>query len=203
MFAQIVSTKKPDGQTYQYLHIVESYREGRPVKKRRVASLGNIGQYSERELEPIIRTLESLRPHRTTGSLEDFEAQQVLPFGVPYVVQFLWNPLGLTEAIRDALRDRAVTVDVARYVQAMVIQRLVDPASQLRLFCTLEDLSLPDWGGEPWQLQPCYRALDSLVDIQPPRERMLYGRLTDLLNFRLSWVLYDLTSTHLHGHACP
>ncbi|TDY46228.1 hypothetical protein C7445_1072 [Alicyclobacillus sacchari] len=40
MFAQIVSTKKPDGKTYQYLHIVESYREGRTVKKRRVASLG-------------------------------------------------------------------------------------------------------------------------------------------------------------------
>ncbi|MCY0899986.1 MAG: hypothetical protein OWU33_13865 [Firmicutes bacterium] len=115
----------------------------------------------------------------------------------------MWNPLGLTEAIRDALRDREVTVDVARYVQAMVIHRLVDPASKLRLFHTLDDLSLPDWGGEPWQLQPCYRALDYLVDIKPQLERVLSGRLTDLLNFKLSWVLYDLTSTHLHGHACP
>ncbi|ACV58531.1 hypothetical protein Aaci_1507 [Alicyclobacillus acidocaldarius subsp. acidocaldarius DSM 446] len=159
MFAQIVSTKKPDGKTYKYLHIVESYREGRTVKKRRVASLGNISQYSEREIEQIIRTLESLLQHRTTGSLEDFEAQQVLHFGVPYVVQFLWNQLGLTEAIRDALRAREVTFDVARYVQAMVIHRLVDPSSKLRLFHTLDDLYLPDWGGEPWQLQHFYRAL--------------------------------------------
>ncbi|WP_231862933.1 IS1634 family transposase [Alicyclobacillus mali (ex Roth et al. 2021)] len=203
LFAQIVSTKKPDGKTYKYLHIVESYREGRTVKKRRVASLGNISQYSEREIEQIIRTLESLLQHRTTGSLEDFETQQVLHFGVPYVVQFLWNQLGLTEAIRDALRDREVTFDVARYVQAMVIHRLVDPSSKLRLFHTLDDLYLPDWDGEPWQLQHFYRALDYLVNIKPQLERVLYGRLTDLLNFRLSLVLYDLTSTHLHGHACP
>ncbi|WP_232070086.1 hypothetical protein [Kyrpidia spormannii] len=127
MFAQIVSTKKPDGKTYKYLHIVESYREGGTVKKRRVASLGNISQYSEREIEQIIRTLESLLQHRTTGSIDDLETHRVLQFGVPYVVQFLWNQLGLSEAIRHALKDREVTFDVARYVQAMVIHRLVDP----------------------------------------------------------------------------
>nr|WP_026962433.1 IS1634 family transposase [Alicyclobacillus herbarius] len=203
MFAQIVSTKKPDGKTYKYLHIVESSREGGTVKKRRVASLGNISQYSEREIEQIIRTLESLLQHRTTGSLEDFEAQQVLQFGVPYVVQFLWNQLGLTEAIRDALKDRDITFDVARYVQAMVVHRLVDPSSKLRLFRTLDDLYLPDAGSEPWQLQHFYRALDHLVEIKPQLERALYSRLTDLLNFKLSLVPYDLTSTHLHGHACP
>ncbi|WP_245629153.1 IS1634 family transposase [Alicyclobacillus shizuokensis] len=203
LFAQIVSTKKPDGKTYKYLHIVESYRDGRTVKKRRVASLGNISQYSEREIEQIIRTLESLLQHRTTGSIDDFETHHVLQFGVPYVVQFLWNQLELTEAIRHALKDRDVTFDVARYVQAMVIHRLVDPSSKLRLFQTLDDLYLPDAGPEPWQLQHFYRALDYLMDIKPQLEQVLYSRLTDLLNFKLSLVLYDLTSTHLYGHECP
>ncbi|WP_245543422.1 IS1634 family transposase [Kyrpidia tusciae] len=203
LFAQIVSTKKPDGKTYKYLHIVESYREGGTVKKRRVASLGNISQYSEREIEQIIRTLESLLQHRTTGSIDDLETHRVLQFGVPYVVQFLWNQLGLSEAIRHALKDREVTFDVARYVQAMVIHRLVDPSSKLHLFQTLDDLYLPDAGSEPWQLQHFYRALDYLMDIKPQLERALYSRLTDLLNFKLSLVLYDLTSTHLYGHECP
>ncbi|MCL6445766.1 MAG: IS1634 family transposase [Alicyclobacillus sp.] len=203
MFAQVVSTKKPDGKTYKYLHIVESYRDGGTVKKRRIASLGNISQYSDPEIEQIIRTLESLLQHRTTGSIDDFETHHVLQFGVPYVVQFLWNQLGLTEAIRHALKDREVTFDVARYVQAMVIHRLVDPSSKLRLFQTLDDLYLPDAGSEPWQLQHFYRALDYLMDIRPQLEQVLYSRLTDLLNFRLSLVLYDVTSTHLYGHECP
>jgi hypothetical protein len=36
LFPQVVSTKKSDGRTYRYLHIVESYREGKSVKKRSV-----------------------------------------------------------------------------------------------------------------------------------------------------------------------
>lgn len=47
VFAQIIFTKRADGRTYRYMHIVESYREGKSVKKRRIASLGNIDAYSE------------------------------------------------------------------------------------------------------------------------------------------------------------
>lgn len=203
MFAQVVSTKKPDGKTYKYLHIVESYREGKTVKKRRIASLGNISDYSDKEIEQFIRTLESLLQDPARGSIEDFETRNVQHFGVPYVVQFLWDQLGLTAAIQDALKGRNVTFDVARYVQAMVIHRLVDPSSKLRLFQTLDELYLPDADGGDWQLQHFYRALDHLMDIKPDLERVLYRRLTDLLNFRLSLVLYDLTSAHVHGHECP
>lgn len=203
LFAQVVSTKKPDGKTYKYLHIVESYREGKTVKKRRIASLGNISDYSDKEIEQFIRTLESLLQDPARGSIEDFETRSVQHFGVPYVVQFLWDQLGLTDAIQDALKGRNVTFDVARYVQAMVIHRLVDPSSKLRLFQTLDELYLPDTDGDDWQLQHFYRALDHLMDIKSDLEQVIYRRLTDLLNFRLSLVLYDLTSTHLHGHECP
>lgn len=202
MFAQIVSTKKADGRTYRYLHIVESYRDGKTVKKRRIASLGNIDAYSEKEIEQIIEKLESVLHHRTRGSAEDLEPIQTLQFGVPYVVQVLWDQLGLTDMIRDALKDRAVMFDVARYIQAMVINRLLDPSSKLHLFDTIEDLYLPS-SDESWQLQSFYRALDYLMDIKPQLEKGLYARLTDLLSFRLTLVLYDLTSTHVTGHHCP
>lgn len=201
MFAQIVSTKKPDGKTYRYLHIVESYREGNTVKKRRIASMGNIDDYSEKEIEQIIFKLQSLLQNRVFGSLEDLNPDSTLHFGVPYVVQFLWDQLGLTNAICDALKDREVTFDVAAYIQAMVTNRLLDPSSKLHLFDTIEDLYLPDASIE-WQLQHFYRALDYLMDIKPQLERFLYSRLTDLFNLRLSLVLYDLTSTHVTGHHC-
>ncbi|QQE78184.1 IS1634 family transposase [Alicyclobacillus sp. SO9] len=203
MFAQVVSTKRPDGRTYRYMHIVESYREGKTVKKRRIASLGNIDNYSEQEIEQFIRTLESLLQNRTSGSIEDFDPKSTLSFGVPYVVQFLWDQLGLTKAIETGLKDRQVTFDVARYVKAMVCNRLMNPSSKLDLFHTIEDMYLPEEEGESWQLQHFYRALDHLMDMKPELETFIYQRLTDLLNFRLSLVLYDLTSTHLSGHHCP
>jgi transposase len=203
LFAQIVSTKRPDGRTYRYMHIVESYREGKTVKKRRIASLGNIDAYSETEIQQFIRTLESLLHNRVTGSLADLNPQSTLSFGVPHVVQFLWDQLELTQAIQSNLHDRDIIFDVARYVQAMVISRLVNPSSKLELFRTIDDLYLPDAGQESWQLQHFYRALDALMDMKPQLEQWIYGRLTDLLNFRLSLVLYDLTSVHVTGHHCP
>ncbi len=203
LYAQIVSTKKADGRTYRYLRIVESYRDGKTVKKRQVASLGNIDDYSEKEIQQIIRTLESLLQNRTQGDAEDFQPLHSLQFGIPYVVQVLWDQLGLTAIIQEALRDRQITFDVPRYLQAMVMNRLLDPSSKLHLFETLEDLYLPDGDGEPWQLQHFYRALDVLMDIKPQIEKAIYARLTDLLNFRPTLVRYDLTSTHVTGHHCP
>jgi len=202
MFPQIVTTKKPDGSTYRYLHVVESYREGASVKKRRIASLGNIDVYSDKEIEQIIRKLESVLQNRVFGSLDDLNPVCMLEFGVPYVVQFLWDQLHLTEAIRSALGTRNVEFDVAEYIKAMVVSRLADPASKRELFLTVEDFYLPD-SPKKWQLQDFYRALDYLMDIKPELEHHLYRELTNLLNFQLSLVFYDMTSTHVTGHCCP
>jgi transposase len=202
LFPQIVSTKKADGKTYRYIHIVESYRDGKTVKKRRIASLGNIDEYSEKEIEQIILKLNSLLQNRVLGSLNDLDPEATLNFGVPYVVQFLWDQFGLTKAIGEALRDREMTFDVSSYIQAMVINRLIDPSSKMHLFDTIKDLYMPQVSHE-WQLQHFYRALDYLMDIKPQLERFLYHRLTDLFNLQLSLVLYDLTSAHVTGHHCP
>ncbi|EGW39437.1 transposase IS4 family domain protein [Desulfosporosinus sp. OT] len=75
MFPQIVSTKKGDGKTYRYLHIVESYRDGKILKKRRITSLVNIDECSEKEIEQIILNLKlnSLLQTRVLGSLNDLD----------------------------------------------------------------------------------------------------------------------------------
>jgi hypothetical protein len=202
MFPQIVTTKKADGKTYRYLNVVENYREGKVIKKRIIATLGNIDRFSEKEIQQIILKLQSVLQNRVLGTVDDFNPLSAMHFGVSHVVQFLWDQLGLTQAIRDALKDRDIEFDVAAYIRAMVVNRLQDPSSKLQLFQTIEDLYLPD-GGQDWQLQNFYRALDHLMDIKPELERFLYARLTDLLNFRLSLVFYDLTSTHVSGHCCP
>ncbi|WP_407947621.1 hypothetical protein [Paradesulfitobacterium ferrireducens] len=49
----------------------QSYREGKTVKKRRIASLGNIDAYSDKEIEQIILKLESLLQNRVVGSIDD------------------------------------------------------------------------------------------------------------------------------------
>lgn len=201
MFPTIVSTKKADGKTYRYFHVVESYREGKTVKKRRIASLGNIDEYSDKEIEQIILKLNSLLQHRVMGSLSDLDSKATLHFGISYVVQFLWDQLDLSKAIREALKEQEIAFDVSGYVQAMVINRLLNPSGKVCLFDTIEDIYLPNVS-DKWQLQNFYQALDYLMDIKPQLERFLYARLTDLFNLQISLVFYDLTTTHFSGHHC-
>ncbi len=89
MFPQIVTTKKSDGSAYRYLHIIESYRVGSAVKKRRIASLGNIDAYSEKEIEQIIHKLESVLQNRVLGSVNDLNPVCMLEFGVPVIVKIV------------------------------------------------------------------------------------------------------------------
>lgn len=93
----------------------------------------------------------SLLQNRTSGSIENFDPKSTLSFGVPYVVQFLWDQLGLIKGIQAELKDRQVIFDVSRYVKAMVCNRLMNPSSKLDLFRTIEDMYLPETEDEPWQ----------------------------------------------------
>ena len=45
----------------------------------------------------------------------------------------LWDQLELTQAIQAQSETRQVTFDVARCLQAMVVNRLMDPSSKLNL----------------------------------------------------------------------
>jgi hypothetical protein len=176
------------GRTYTSVLLRQSYREGRSVKHRTLASLT--------ALPPaVIDAIErSLRGERLVPAGEAFRVVRSLPHGHVAAVLGLARSLGLP-----ALLDRAPSRsrDLAL---GMVVARILAPCSKLATARTLGQSTL----GQVLDVADAtedelYRALDWLLARQARVERAFARRhLTEG-----SLVLYDLTSVYVEGSHCP
>ncbi len=187
MFAQIVLTKKPDGRTYKYLHIVESYRDGKTIKKRRIASLGNIDGYSEKDIEQIIHKLETLLKNRVLGTAFDIKPYELVDFGISYIIHFLWDELDLTGFIRNSLCDTNIDFDVSHYIKILVINRLSNIFGKFHLYDIIDNMYLPNSNND-LILANFYNTLGYLAEIKPKLELYLYSKQANLVKPSLSIV---------------
>ena len=176
------------GRTYTSVLLRQSYREGRSVKHRTLASLT--------ALPPaVIDAIErSLRGERLVPAGEAFRVVRSLPHGHVAAVLGMARSLGL-EALLDRRPSRPRDLALG-----MVAARLLAPASKLATARTLGQSTL----GQLLDVADAtedelYGALDWLLARQARVERAFARRhLTEG-----SLVLYDLTSTYVEGSHCP
>jgi transposase len=171
----------------------ESYREGGKVKKRTLANLS--------KLPPQV--IEGLRSLLRGGvAIEDLsEAVEVLetwPWGHVGAVLGTARKLGLeTLLAREPCPER-------NRVMAMIVARVLDPASKLATARSLGEEShlvalRAELGLQSVQAEQLYSALDWLYVRQAAiEERLARRHLEDG-----SLVLYDVTSTYFEGRSCP
>ena len=197
MFVKTTRRRRGD-KLYEYLALVESFRDGSKVKHRTLLRLGEVTALREsgrlgRIVAALERHLESERVD--VGALAAEGAPAV---GAVAAVWAVWQRLGLDGwfAKVGARRGAAVLEDA---VFAMVANRLVAPCSKRRLVeWAVEDVVMPDGWSAP-SLDQYYRALDAVAAAKDETETYLYGRLCDLTNLDLRLVCYDLTSTYFEG----
>jgi len=114
-------------------------------------------------------------------------------------VQF-WQRLGL-DAI---LRDCGLSETVQRLACAMVLNRLIAPASEHAMPAWIRRTALADLLGpglDAIDSQSLYRTLDKLHPHRAAIESALHGREQSLFNLEPTLFLYDLTSTYFEGLA--
>jgi hypothetical protein len=176
------------GRTYTSVLLRQSYREGRSVKHRTLASLT--------ALPPaVIDAIErSLRGERLVPAEAAWRIVRSLPHGHVAAVLGMVRSLGLP-----ALLDRAPSRsrDLAL---GMVVARLLAPCSKLATARTFGQSTL----GQVLDVADAtedelYGALDWLLARQARVERALARRHLAAG----SLVLYDLTSTYVEGSHCP
>jgi len=124
------------GTTYEYLQIVESFRERGKPRQRVLATLGkrdvlvatgaldgllqSIARFSER-----LRVVEAVR---TKGIV----ARSSKLWGPPLVFRRLWENQGLPEILERLARGRRFGFEPERVSFAMALQRLCSPGSDLQ-----------------------------------------------------------------------
>jgi transposase len=176
--------------------LCESYREGDKIKKR---TLANLSDWPAAKIEALRRVLrdEAVAPpdHQALSILRS------LPHGHVAAARGTLRKLGLDRILSQ--RGRQPRREVA-LCMAMIVARLIDPASKLATARGLDDETATYSLGQLLELgnvdeQELYQALDWLVGQQERIERALARR--HLRHGTL--VLYDVTSTYFEGRTCP
>ena len=201
MFVKTTRRRRGD-KVYEYLSLVESFRQGSKVGHRTLLRLGEVTALRESgQLERIVAALERhlLRERVDVGGLAALGAPAV---GAVAAVWAVWQQLGLGEWFAQVGATRGAKA-LEHAVFAMVANRLVAPCSKRRLAeWATADVVMPDGWSAP-SLDQYYRALDAVAASKDQTETHLYGRLCDLTNLDLRLVCYDLTSTYFEGSTRP
>jgi transposase len=200
-----IAKRRQGSLTYQYLQLVEAYRQEGNNCQRVLYSFGNVEKLrQDGQLGRLIRSLE-----RATGGrppqpgLEALRTERVLEYGGVRVAQALWEQFDLTALLESLLEGRRFQFDPVAAIATMVCNRLLAPNSELGIFQWRDRLWWPRFAGAPLQLQHLYRALDALLEIKEPLEEQLFARLQHLFNLAVDVVFYDLTSSYFEGEGPP
>lgn len=174
----------------------ESYREGDKFKRRTLANLSNWPAAKIEALRRVLRDEAMVPADQSALTL-----LRSLPHGHVAAALGLLRKLGLDRLLSQGGRQPRREVALC---SAMIVARLIDPASKLATARGLDDETATCSLGQVLGLgavdeQELYEALDWLVGQQERIERTLARR--HLQNGML--VLYDVTSTYFEGRTCP
>jgi len=170
----------------------ESYREDGKVRKRTLANLSCLPADVIEGLKVLLRGGVAVPSAESV-----FTVERSLPHGHVAAV------LGAARGSGSSVWFGSAPQDLQPVLQAMLVARLLEPASKLATHRMLHDDTATSSLGRVLGVGQCsaddlYRALDWLHQAQPAIERRLARQ--HLLGSTL--VLYDLTSTWLTGRCC-
>jgi hypothetical protein len=200
MYLRETRQKRADGSLVTHLQLAESVWN--PQKKRsEVRILYNCGRAEDPRTAERLKTLaqsilKRCDPEEIVQHSAHWRLIDTWPYGALYVLEALWQRLGIADVIADQLRGRQLDFAVERALFAMVANRACAPCS--KLYCyeqwLREDVRIA--GTESLALHHLYRAMDILEAHKEGIEQALYFRLANLLNLDVELIFYDTTSLH-------
>lgn len=200
MFVRLKNVRT-NGRRYQYLHIVENFRQGDKVRQRILGSLGRLDKLLEKgDLERVISQLVEHCPSvrllsaQAQGSLRIVEDKL---WGPALVFDRLWEELKLKELLRNLATHKRFDFNFERMIFAQALQRLLEPGSDLAGSKWIRTVHEPGFKG--LSLPHFYRSLGFLWRKKEEIEQTLYRRELDLFNQDLDLVFFDTTSTYFEG----
>src|SRR3954464_1939579 len=188
------------------LHRAHRAQPGRPVGGERAVAAGPGGPPRRSGAAPAGRLDQPLprrgrrhrrrRPdrRRAGGGLTITDSR---PAGEVWLLDGLWQQLGIDTALREVLGGRRFTTDVERVLFALVANRALAPASKLAAAdWATRDVAIPGLAG--MDEDQAYRAMDLLVeaDTDAAVQEAVFFAVAHLLNLEVDLLFFDTTSTY-------
>lgn len=185
------------GKIKRYAKIVHSFREGNKMRQKLILNLGPVN--SDEDLNRYQGILNSMKEGDEFVNLKDIKAKNAKEFGVTHTVSTLFEKYSVNEVLRKELLMNEAKFDVYEVIKALIINRLVEPSS---------DLAAHDWIKKYYskelnvQEQQVYRALDYLIARKEEIEIELLRVLKKKFKLKTESTYYDLTSSYFEGNCC-
>ena len=200
MFLKTQTVKKPNGKSYTYYRLAESYRENGKVKHRILAELGAL---KPEEVEYLARRFAGIAGIDLRKDLEELELTGLSYFGAPLLVEHLMELLHLSRWIEQAVQTKRLSFSVVDALKVMLCAHLFKSNSRA-------ELAVWDWQQklfwhphrvEDLEYQHLLWSLSVLTSIKDEIESKLFLHLGDLFDYNADLVFYDLTSSYVEGVA--
>lgn len=192
---------KKKGRIYEYVQIIENYRKDGKIKQRLVMTLGRKDEVDTKKVDALIENLgkfsEKLMVLRKDDP--DMRVEWSRPCGLPFLYRQLWERVGLQAVVADLAQGREYGFDVERALFLLVLNRLMDPRSELGI-SAWKDTVFVD--GDPFaslELHHLYRTLDFLEEEKDTVELRLFEKTKTLFNASVTLVFFDTTSMYYEG----
>src|SRR3954452_3934062 len=218
MFLRSINRKK-DGKDHRYFSIVENRRlSSGKTAQRTVLYLGEINDQQEgawrKSLDVFDEARQSSRalslfpedrdiPADAVDSLQvklsGLQLRRARPFGNCWLACDLWRQLGLDSFWQDRLPDGREAISWEKGLQLLVVNRLIDPGSELRVHRHWFLNSAMDELFAVAEKDRLYRCLDRLLEHKQELFVWLRQKWADLFQADFEVLLYDLTSTYFEG----
>ena len=196
MFPRIKSFKNKDGSIRHYLYLVETKRISGRVRQVITANFGRLDE-ADKSLPDIIEKLSKFTKRlKVINISRDMKNDWVKEYGFLIIFRKIWEKLGLDKYLEKYLKPRKIGFDAEELIYTMVLNRLMEPKSEL----AIHDWSKSLYGIKPPRdLNQWYRALDFLIEHKDPIEKDLFESQKDLFNSEIDIVLMDTTSLVYFG----
>ncbi len=200
MFLRESRQKRVDGTVISHFQLAESVWNTE-TKRPTTRIVHNFGRTSDPQVIERLRKLarsilRRCSPEEIVADDPSWRVVDAWPYGDVYVLEALWQRLGLAEIIHERANKRKLGFAVERALFAMVANRAAAPCSKLHCWEQWLRKEVRIEGTETLELQHLYRAMDFLEANKEEIEKAIYFRVSDLLNLDVDLIFYDTTSLH-------
>ena len=210
MYLRTTTRKNRDGSQVTYYALAHNYRDS-DTGQSKTRLIHSFGRADELDRAQLVRLCESIgrvcdvdvfdnqqdaedAAPRSQGVLpSDVHRIQTRALGAVWVIEALWERLGIRKALQRVCKKRGLTAPHEQALLAMVANRLCDPHSKFGVWDQwLQTVHLPPCEG--LKLEQMYRAMDLLYEASAEVEETVFFHVADLLNLEVDLVFYDTTT---------
>jgi transposase len=204
MYLRTTTRRAADGSTVRYLQLAHNVWDP-GTRRSKVRVLHHLGREDGLERDAIRRLIRSLSRVLEPGEALALAAPglrvvESRPFGGAWLLDRLWERLGLPGILAKALRGRRRDPLVERVLFALVANRALEPMSKLSGAAWVsEQVAIPRLA--ELDEDRCYRAMDWLLEVEGEVAEQVFWSVATLLDLEVDLLFFDTTSSYFETDA--